>query len=36
MSLTKWILVAGEAWPPLVAVGTVLVALGQVAAQPPS
>jgi chromosome segregation ATPase len=36
MSLTKWILVVREAWPPLVAVGTVLAGLGQVAAQPPS
>jgi chromosome segregation ATPase len=36
MSLTKRILVAREAWPLLVAVGTVLVGLCQVAAQPPS
>jgi hypothetical protein len=36
MSLTKRILVLRKTWPPLVAVGTVLLGLGQVAAQPPA
>jgi chromosome segregation ATPase len=36
MSLTKRILVVRGTWPPLIAVGTVLLGLGQAAAQPPS
>jgi hypothetical protein len=36
MSLTKRILIIRKTWPAFVAVGTVLVGIGQVAAQPPS